>query len=79
MPETVQCRDCGTSFNLDAQWYYDNLCPSCKAEQDGEEKTWPSCIFCGDKIPPEGRTSTTVTNRSMRGGSERVTVHEDCE
>lgn len=32
--EIEECRECGTEFNLAAQYYYDNLCPSCK-EVDG--------------------------------------------
>lgn len=28
--EEIECRECGTVFNLAAQYYYDNLCPSCK-------------------------------------------------
>mgnify|MGYP006934449374 FL=1 len=28
--ELIECRECGTQFNLGAQMYYDNLCPSCK-------------------------------------------------
>jgi phage FluMu protein Com len=28
--ELIECRDCGTQFNLGAQHYYDNKCPECK-------------------------------------------------
>ena len=28
--ELITCRECGTKFNLGAQMYYDNLCPTCK-------------------------------------------------
>lgn len=28
--QLIECRECGTEFNLGAQMYYDNLCPSCK-------------------------------------------------
>lgn len=31
--EEVECRECGTVFNIGAQMYYDNLCPSCKEAQ----------------------------------------------
>lgn len=52
--EEVECRECGAVFRLDLQYYYDNLCPSCKREQDGEEATNPtigSCHVCGDDVP----------------------------
>lgn len=28
--QEVECRECGTHFNLGGQDYYDNLCPKCK-------------------------------------------------
>lgn len=28
--QEVECRECGAVFNLGAQTYYDNLCPTCK-------------------------------------------------
>lgn len=28
----IECRDCGTMFNLDVQDYYDNRCPDCVDE-----------------------------------------------
>lgn len=29
-PDITECRECGTKFDLALQYYYDNLCPSCK-------------------------------------------------
>lgn len=76
--EETECRECGTPFNLSAQWYYDNLCPECKAEQDGEETTWPVCVQCGEKYPPDEGRLTRIANPSLPGGSERVIVCGDC-
>mgnify|MGYP000137835986 CR=1 FL=1 len=47
--ETVSCRNCGADFNLAAQYYYDNLCPSCKHDEEGEDVTNPvvgTCHVC---------------------------------
>lgn len=30
--EEVECRECGALFNIGAQMYYSNLCPSCHKE-----------------------------------------------
>lgn len=52
-PEPTECRDCGATFNLAAQYYYDNLCPECKREQDGEDAVDPvvgSCYVCDDDV-----------------------------
>lgn len=35
--EEMECRNCGATFNLAAQMYYDNMCPECKHEQHMEE------------------------------------------
>lgn len=51
--DTVECRECGSTFNLAAQYYYDSLCPSCKREKDGEEAVNPvvgSCYVCDDDV-----------------------------
>lgn len=32
--ETIECRECGTPFNLGVQDYYDNLCPRCYATSE---------------------------------------------
>lgn len=74
----VECRNCGTVFNLAAQWYYDNLCPSCKAEQGDEEDTWPACATCGDRVDPDEVEHKQVANPAMPGGRERVAVCPDC-
>lgn len=74
--EIIECRECGTTFNLAAQFYYDNKCPSC-VEADEPKRSWPSCIRCGEKYEPGTGVSTTVTNRSMRGGTERVVACSD--
>jgi hypothetical protein len=74
-PEPTDCRNCEATFNLSAQYYYDNLCPSCKAEQDGEDVTRPACTNCGDRIP-EGEVKTATTY--VRGvGRESVKVCSD--
>lgn len=74
----VTCRECETEFNLENQWYYDNLCPSCKSDADGREKILPSCPLCRDRIEDEDGTTIQVTNPSMRGGRESLYVHEEC-
>lgn len=76
-PEIHDCRMCGTQFDLSAQYYYDNLCPTCKAEEDDEETTWPSCINCQERFEPGTGVTTSVPNRAMRSGSEQVTVCSD--
>jgi hypothetical protein len=77
--QEVECRQCGTVFNLSAQTYFDNLCPSCVAA-GSPERTWPGCVVCNERIPPEQREYVTVQNRSPGGPStERVPVHGDCD
>jgi Zn finger protein HypA/HybF involved in hydrogenase expression len=34
--EEIECRRCGTVFNLAMQRYYDNLCPDCKFGDNDE-------------------------------------------
>lgn len=69
----IDCRNCETPFSLDDCWYYDNLCPRCKADED-EEATWPACCKCGDRYEPGSGTVATVVNPGVRGGRERVGV-----
>lgn len=75
----TECRRCGSTFNLSRQWYVDNLCPSCKHDSD-PEATLPGCYRCGEKIPPDERDSTVVTNRGPRGVErETLPVHARCK
>lgn len=76
--EEVECRECETPFNIGAQWYYDDLCPECKAEADGEQATWPACIRCGEKYEPGTGEMVPIRNPSRPGGAERVVVCGDC-
>lgn len=77
--EEIECRDCGTTFNLAAQWYYSPLCPECKANEDGEDTTLPACPRCGDRIQPGDGTTISVVNPGVAGGRETVYVHDgDC-
>jgi hypothetical protein len=52
-PEIVECTDCGSEFNLAAQAYYDNRCPSCKREESGEDAVDPvygQCYVCDEDV-----------------------------
>lgn len=47
--DLVECGACGSTFNLAAQYYYDNLCPECKREEHGDEAVDPvvgTCYVC---------------------------------
>lgn len=70
--EEIECRECGTVFNLSGQWYYDNLCPECKGSADGEATTQPACTACGRRRPADAMQMATVRNRAAQGGTERV-------
>ena len=51
--ELTDCRNCASQFDLAAQYYYDNLCPSCKREQDGEDAVNPvigACYVCDTDV-----------------------------
>lgn len=79
-PELVTCRDCETKFDLARQHYYDNLCPSCKADHDGQEAIQPTCPGCGDRFDPSGGTIAQVINPGVRGGRETIMVcSTDCK
>lgn len=74
----VMCAECDAHFRLEEQWYYDNLCPECKAGEDGEVATWPVCIRCFARIPPEEREYIYVLNRRTQE-RERTAVCAECE
>lgn len=74
--ETIECRECGTEFNLAAQWYHDDLCPACKREAAGEKATWPGCLRCGERIRPDDVEYVLVSG--ARGSPERVEMHPSC-
>lgn len=77
-PDIVECRKCGTEFDLALQNYYDNLCPSCMDEENPERK-WPGCMECGEKIPPDERATKTVRGAARDPATVSVPVHEDCK
>lgn len=70
----VSCRNCGAVFDLAAQWYYDDLCPSCKAEVATEARTHPVCCYCDERYDPADGVVARVRNRGVPGGAERVGV-----
>lgn len=68
------CRDCDKVFDLEAQNYFDNICPNCIED---EEKTWGKCAECRKKIPPEEETLTQKRWRTGMGvKTEMVITHE---
>lgn len=77
-PEITECRECGAEFDLARQHYYSDICPSCLKEEE-PERTWPGCIICGDKIPPEERATKVFPPQGPGQTSERVPVHEGCK
>lgn len=44
--EEVACRECGSVFNLEKQYYYDDLCPKHKREKEGEDAVNPVIDRC---------------------------------
>lgn len=77
-PDMVDCRECGRTFDLARQNYYDNLCPSCM-EKENPERTWPRCTECDDPIPPEKRAYKTVRGAARDPSTVRLPVHEGCK
>lgn len=75
--DLIECRECGQTFDLSAQNYYDNLCPTCVAEER-PERTWPICVACDDRIPPEERAYRTVRGAARDPSTVQVPVHEEC-
>jgi hypothetical protein len=79
-PEPTNCRSCGTQFDLARQHYYDNLCPTCKQDADGEDRTNPvvgSCHVCGEDVRAnESYYSQKAAHPEMRRG-EGVLVCPD--
>jgi hypothetical protein len=70
----MKCRDCGAPFDLASQNYYDNLCPSCVED----ERTWPLCHKCSEKVSPDNMTSIEVGGSMLNPGTEYVPAHEEC-
>jgi len=71
----VECRACGAVFDLSAQWYFDDLCPSCKVAESGDEApTRPVCCCCQERYDSGDGLTAQVQNRGQRGGTERVGV-----
>lgn len=51
--DTTDCRSCGVEFDLARQHYFDELCPSCKEEQDGADAVNPvvgKCFACNTDV-----------------------------
>ena len=74
-PEPTECRDCGATFDLARQHYYDNRCPSCVEDED-PERTWPMCAKCDGRVPPDEQDTTKTYTEGV--GYETLTVHEAC-
>lgn len=78
--DITECRECGAEFNLAAQYYYDNLCPSCKQDQDGKKTSWPACPICESRFEPNTGIDVTIPKRNSFGGKERIRVcSAECE
>jgi DNA-directed RNA polymerase subunit RPC12/RpoP len=70
----LDCRDCGRTFDLAAQNYYDQVCPECV----DDERTWPLCFKCSERVGPEDRTPIKVTGGLMDNDTAKVPAHEEC-
>lgn len=79
-PEMIDCRNCGAPFDLARQYYYEDLCPSCKKEKDGDDAVDPvvgKCHVCGDEVrSTEQCYSTKAAHPELRRG-EGVLVCPD--
>lgn len=73
--DLTECRECGETFNLAAQNYYDNLCPACVEP----ERSWPICMECDERIPPDERAHKTVRGAARDPATVRVAIHESCK
>lgn len=71
--EIVECRECGTGFNLTAQYYYDNLCPSCKKKENPDANKVP-CTVCSNRVAPDEVQQAKYVGR---GPTEMVPVCSD--
>lgn len=75
--EIVECRRCGNRFDLANQVYYDNLCPSCVAD-DEPERLWNRCAKCNDKIHPDNETSVKLRGAARDPTWVYLPAHEEC-
>lgn len=53
MVQTLTCADCGCQFDLSKQAYYDDLCPTCKEAESGEDVVNPvygQCYVCDEDV-----------------------------
>lgn len=72
-PEMVPCADCGSTFDLARQHYYDNRCPDCVPDDQLKQ----SCAICGDREMPGDLRGAISRGRR---GSERIQVcSEGCK
>lgn len=60
--ELQTCPNCGSTFDLAKQYYYDSLCPDCKDERE----TWPICPACQERYDPS--TESHAKSVPIRGG-----------
>lgn len=72
-PEHQTCRECGATFDLAAQNYYDNVCPSCV----DEERTWPLCAACSKRVDPDEAVRKFVNPKGSAAGGY-LTYHPGC-
>lgn len=70
-PELTECRNCGSTFDLSRQHYYDELCPPCEKKEHSPITTWRSCVACSTMAPSDQLQLATVRGRT---GTERLSV-----
>ena len=78
--EEVECRDCDSTFNIGAQAYYDNLCPSCKAEDDPDavDPVYGTCYVCDEDVRrSEAHYSSKAAPYDVRGDVMVCPEHKD--
>lgn len=75
--EPTTCQECGTTFDLAAQYYYAPKCPACMADDD-PEKTQPVCHYCDGRVPQSDAVTVTETVGAAPMRREDVTAHEKC-
>jgi NMD protein affecting ribosome stability and mRNA decay len=76
--EDTECRNCGTTFNLAAQHYYDDMCPDCMKEEN-PKRTWKGCSRCDEKIPPDELKWRVVRGGRRDPSTVKLPVHKKCK
>lgn len=68
-PELIECRECDSEFDLARQHYYDDICPSCRADGRGEI----NCVRCATAFRA-GTGHTVRSSGAIFAPDEMVTV-----